>query len=214
MLGTRRLERSWSRVRALAKQYPDQWGGEDLQGEDPLRIYAGVRRPRRVLVVTSEPALKRWGRAEWPPELVVVVAAGMVSKAQASVIAGLAPDVSPPIAFVGNAGPMGLHTYLSLRGYLGARRVRFCGVCDAVLEMLGRGAPEPEALRTWEFSAFDRAHMRVVASLETPERLLGPRVAAVVASGRTIPIAALSVGGGLIPAFFRAALKLAAEGGQ
>lgn len=211
MTGVQALERSWLRVRRLAERYPDQWGGEDLLGEDPLRVFAGARNPRRVLVATSEAALKRWERSEWPPGLVVVVAAGMLSHAQASVIGGLATKSSVPIAFVGDAGPMGLHTYLSLRGHLGARRVRFCGLCDAVLEMLGRDGPQPENLTTWEFSPFDRAHLRVVASLAKPEQVLGPRVAAIVGSGRTIPVAALSFRAGLIPALFKTALKLASQ---
>lgn len=214
MTGVRTLEQSWLQVRRLAKRYPDQWGGEDLLGEDPLRVFARSRNPRRVLVATSEAALKRWDRSEWPTGLVVVMAAGMLSQAQASIIRALAPKSSDRVAFVGDAGPMGLHTYLSLRAHLGPKRVRFCGVCDALLEMLGPDVPPPDALTTWAFSAFDRAHLRIVASLEKPEHVLGPHVATVVERGKTIPIAALSFRAGLIPALFKAALRLASEGGE
>lgn len=205
----RAMEQSWLRVRRLAERYPDEWGGEDLVGEDSLQVFAGVRPPRRVLVVTSEAAVKRWERTDWPADLAVVVVAGRLTRAQAAVLGGLAPDTSAPIAFIGNASPMGLHTYLSLRVYLGAQRVRFCGICDAVLDMIGDDKAQPDTLSTWKFSAFDRAHLRIVASLARPEQVLGPRVAAVLGSGRTIPIAAISFRADLIPALFRAALKLA-----
>lgn len=210
----RLLEQSWLRVRRLAERYPDEWGGEDLLGEDPLRVFAGARDPRRVLVVSSEAALKRWDRSEWPAGLVVVVATGRVSKAQANIIGAIAAKSPLPIGFVGDASPMGLHTYLSLQGYLGARRVRFCGVCDAVVRMLGRDVPSPEFLATREFSAFDRAHLRVVASLTRLEHVLGPRVAAVVGGGRAIPIASLSFRSGLMQVMFEVALSLASRRGR
>jgi hypothetical protein len=211
MMTARLLEQSWLRVRRLAERYPNQFGGEDLLGEDPLRVFTGTQRPRRVLVASSEAALKRWDRSEWPPGLVVVVTAGMVSKAQASIIGAMAAKSPHPIGFVGDASPMGLHTYLSLKSYLGASRVRYCGVCDAVLTMLGRDVPSPEFLTSRDHSAFDKAHLRIVVSLAKPEQVLGPRVAAVVRSGRTIPIAALSYRAGLVRVMFEAASRLSSQ---
>jgi hypothetical protein len=211
MIAARQLEQSWLRVRRLAKRFPDQWGGEDLLGVDPLRIFGGTRSPHRVLVVSSEAALKRWNRSDWPPDLVVVLVAGMVSEAQASIIGAVAAKSPLPIGYIGDASPMGLHTYFSLQHHLSARRIRFCGVCDELLSMLGQGVPPPERLTTWDHSAFDRAHLRVVASLADPEQVLGPLVAAVVRSGRTIPVAALSYRAGLIQAMFEAALTRAAR---
>lgn len=58
----------------------------------------------------------------------VVVASGILTRAQTPVLRELAADTSVPVAFVGDAGPMGLQTYISLRIHLGAQRVRFCGV--------------------------------------------------------------------------------------
>jgi hypothetical protein len=104
---------------------------------------------------------------------------------------------------------MGLHTYASLRGHLGAQRVRFAGVCDAVLDTIGEDDVQPDRLRTLKFSAFESAHLRVVEGLTKPERVLGPRVSAVLRSGKTIQIEVL---GRLTPALFQAALEVA--GGQ
>ena len=52
-MGTRALEQSWQQVRRLAEQHADDWEGQDLVGDAPLRIFAGARVPRRVLVVTK-----------------------------------------------------------------------------------------------------------------------------------------------------------------
>jgi len=166
------------------------------------------------MVVTSEAALKRWKRSDWPADLAVVVAVGMVTRAQAAILGGLASDASVPLAFVGNADPMSLHTYLSLRVYLGERRVRFCGICDAILDIIGDEKAQPDTLSTWELSAFDQGQLRVVETLAQPEQVLGPRVAAVLGNGRKIAIAAISFRANLIPALFKAALKLASTGGS
>jgi hypothetical protein len=206
------LEQSWLRVRRLAEKYPDEWEGQDLVGEDPLRVFAGEQAPRRVLVVTKAPALRRWERTDWPAGLVVVAAVGMLTRAQAAVLGRLASVTSAPIAFVGDADPMALHTYLCLRVYLGAQRVRFCGICDAVLDSIGDDKVQPESLETLELSAFDQAHLRVVETLVKPERVLGPRVSAVLRTGKKIEIEALSFRTGLIPALFKAALKLSQVG--
>lgn len=208
-MDARTLEQSWLRVRRLAKRYPDDWGGEDLEGEDPLRVFAGKGAARRVLVVTQEAALRRWDRSDWPAGLVVVVAVGMLTRAQAVLIESLAADKSVPIAFLGSAAPMSLHTFLSLRVHLGARRIRYCGISDSVLELIGDEDVQPNRLRTWDLSTFERAHLRVVARLAQPERVVGPRVAAVLGNGRAIGIEHLSFRAGLIPTLFRAALKLA-----
>lgn len=82
MTGARALEQSWLRVRRLAVRHPEEWGGEGLLGEDPLQVFGGARNPRRVLVVTSAAALKRWERSDWPAGL--VVAAGKLSRTQAT----------------------------------------------------------------------------------------------------------------------------------
>lgn len=211
MIGARALEQSRLRVRRLAKRHPDAWGGEDLVGEDPLQIYAAAGVPRRVLVVTSAALLKRWVRSDWPEDLVVVLATGILTRTQAAIIGALASDASVPIAFVGDAGPMGLHTYLSLRVYLGPQRVRFCGICDAVLDIIGDGRAQPETLSTWELSVFDKAHLRVVVSLAKPVQVLGPRVAAILGRGRKISIVAIGFRADLIPAMFKAALKVAGQ---
>lgn len=205
------LERSWSRMRRLAKRYPDEWGGEDLEGEDPLRVLAGKGAPRRVLVVTQEAALKRWERSDWPAGLVVVVAVGMLTRAQAALIERLAADKSVPIAFLGSASPMCLHTFLTLRVHLGARRLHYCGISDSVLETIGDEDVKPERLRTRDLSAFDKAQLRVVVTLESPERLLGPRVAAILRSGRAIGIEHLGFRAGLIRTLFRTALAVARD---
>lgn len=210
MSDARVLEQSWERVRRLVETCPDDWGGEDLKGEDALQVFASVRAPRRVLVVTSDAARKRWNRSEWPADLIVVVAAGMMTRVQAGVIARLGSDRSRPIAFVGSADPMSLHAFLSLRCFLGARRVRFAGICDAVLSIVGDERARPELLSATELSAFDREHLRVVASLAKPDSVLGRRVAAVLENGKKISIAAMSFRAGMIPAFFRAALEVAA----
>ena len=212
MTSARALEQSWLRVRRLAKRYPDGWGGEDLVGEGPLLVFTGTQGGRRVLVVTGEAALKRWERSDWPAGLVVVVAAGMLTRAQAAVIGDLASDKSVPIAFVGGADPMALHTYLTLRLHLGARRIRFCGICDSVLDSIGDDLVRPDTLSTWEQSDFDKAHLRVLATLMKPEAVLGRRVADVLGSGRKIGIAAISFRADLIPTLFKAALRLASPG--
>lgn len=203
------LERSWLRVRRLAERYPDEWGGEDLDGEDPLRVFAGKGAARRVLVVTQEAALRRWERSDWPAGLVVVVAVGLVTRAQAGLIERLAADKSVPIAFLGSASPMCLHTFLSLQVHLGARRIRYSGISDSLFETIGEEDLMPERLRAWDLSAFDKAQLRVVATLAKPERFLGPGVAAVLRSGRAIGIEHLCFRAGLIRTVFRATLKLA-----
>src|SRR5262249_15467476 len=154
----------------------------------PLRIFAGAGVPRRVLVVTKQPALIRWPKSDWPSGLVLVAASGIVTRPQAAILEKLASDKSAPIAFVGDADPMGVHTYASLRGHLGAQRVRFAGICDAVLDTIGDDDVQPDRLNTLEFSAFERAHLRVVEGLAKPERVLGPRVSTVLRSGKTIQI--------------------------
>ena len=213
-MGTRALEQSWQQVRRLAEKHADDWEGQDLVGDSPLRIFAGSRVPRRVLVVTKEAPLKRWPKSDWPSGLVVVAASGIVTRPQAAIIEKLASDTSAPIAFVGDADPMGLHTYASLRGHLGAQRVRFTGICDAVLDTIGDDDVQPDRLETLEFSALDRAHLRVVEGLVKPERVLGPQVSAVLRNGRKIEIWALSFRAGLAPALFKAALKIAGQRGR
>jgi hypothetical protein len=160
-------------------------------------------------VTTCEPALRRWPEAKWPSGLAVVVAVGNLSRTQASVIERLAADKSVPIAFLGDADPYCLHTYLSLKVHLGTRRVRYCGISDELLAELGDEAAEPERLRTWELGDLERAHLRIVEKELTPAKTIGPRVAAVLASGRTIGIPQLSFRAGMIPALFGAALRLA-----
>ena len=213
-MGTRALEQSWQEVRRLAERHPDDWLGQDLVGDDPLRIFAGAGVPRRVLVVTKQGAAIRWPMSNWPSGLVLVVASGIVTRPQAAILEKLASDKSTRIAFVGDADPMGLHTYVSLRGHLGAQRVRFAGICDAVLDAIGDDDVQPERLNTLEFSAFERAHLRVVEGLAKPERVLGPRVSAVLRSGKTIQIEALGFRAGLVPALFKAALKVAGQRGR
>lgn len=208
-MSIRALEQSWQRVRRLAERYPDGWLGQDLVGDAPLRVFAGAGVPRRVLVVTKQPALIRWPKSDWPSGLVLVAASGIVTRPQAAVLEKLASDRSAPIAFVGDADPMALHTYACLRVHLGARRVRFTGVCDAVLDTIGDDALQPDRLGALEFSTFERAHLRVVESLVKIERALGPRVSAVLRSGKTIQIEALSFRANLLPALFEAALKVA-----
>jgi hypothetical protein len=108
---------------------------------------------------------------------------------------------------------MGIHTYLSLKAHLGPQRVRFCGVCDVVLDLIGDDKVQPEDLCTLDFSALDHAHLRVVGALAKPEALLGPRVAAVLRDGKKIEIEALGFRADLPTALFRAALKLALRRG-
>ena len=144
----------------------------------------------------------------------LVAASGIVTRPQAAILEKLASDKSAPIAFVGDADPMGLHTYASLRGHLGAQRVRFAGICDAVLDTIGDDDVQPDRLNTLEFSAFERAHLRVVEGLAKPERVLGPHVSAVLRNGKTIQIEALSFRAGLAPALFKAALKVAGHRGR
>jgi hypothetical protein len=215
--GTRALEQSWQQVRRLVEQYPDDWHeGYDLVGDFPLRIFgAGAGVPRRVLVVTTEAVAKRWPNSDWPSGLVIVVTAGIVTRPQAAVLEKLASDRSVPIAFVGDAEPMGLHTYASLRGHLGARRVRFTGICDAVLGTIGDDDVQPDRLAKSELSPLDRAHLRLVEGLVRLERVLGPRVSAVLRSGSKIYIEALSLRAAeLVPALFTAALKVAGQGSR
>jgi hypothetical protein len=209
--GTRALEQSWQRVRRLAARYPDDWLGEDLLGDAPLRVFAGAGVPRRVLVVTKEAALIRWPKSDWPSGLVLVAASGIVTRPQAAILKNLASDRSAPIGFVGDADPMALHTYASLRGHLGAQRVRFTGICDAVLDTIGDDDVQPDRLGTLEFSAFERAHLRVVEGLAKPERVLGPRVSAVLRSGKTIQLEKLGFRAGLVSALFKAALEVASR---
>jgi hypothetical protein len=210
-MGIRALEQSWQQVRRLAERHPG-WLGQDLVGDDPLRIFAGAGVPRRVLVVTKEAVAIRWPISDWPRGLVVVVASGIVTRRQAAILEKLASDRAAPIAFVGDADPMGLHTYVSLRTYLGAQRVRFTGICDAVLDTIGDDDVQPDRLSsTLKFSAFENAHLRVVERLAKPERVLGPRVSAVLRNGKTIQIEGICRRGNRIPALFKAALKVASQ---
>ena len=73
---------------------------------------------------------------------------------------------------------------------------------------------QPDRLNTLESSAFERAHLRVVEGLVKPERVLGPRVSAVLRNGRTIQIEALSFRPDIAPALFKAALKVARQRGR
>src|SRR5437870_4285176 len=182
-MGTRALEQSWQQVRRLAERHPDDWLGQDLVGDAPLRIFAGAGVPRRVLVVTKEAPLRRWPKSDWPSGLVLVAASGIVTRPQAAILEKLASDKSLPIAFVGDADPMGLHTYVSLRGHLGARRVRFAGICDTVLDTIGGDDMQPDRLSSLKCTAFEREHLRVLEGLVDPAQVLGPRVAAVLRSG-------------------------------
>lgn len=211
MRSARALDNSWAQVRKLAEKHPDEWEGQDLQGEAPLRVFVGTGAPRRVLVVTKEAPVARWNRSAWPAGLVVVVASGMLSRAQATAIAALAGGGSGTVTFVGDADPMDLHTFLSLRAHLGPERARFCGVSDGILDAMGDPDVEPERLRPRDLSAFDKAHLQVVQALVDPEVLLGPRVAAALLNGKGLEIEALSFRPGLMPALFAAALKLASR---
>jgi hypothetical protein len=216
-MGARALERSWQQVQGLVERHPDDWHeGYDLVGDSPLRIFgAGAGVPRRVLVVTNQPVVHRWRKSDWPSGLVIVVTAGIVTRPQAAILAKLASDKSAPIAFVGDADPMGLHTYASLRGHLGAQRVRFTGICDAVLDTIGDDDVQPDRLAKSDLSPLDRAHLRLVEGLVRPERVLGPRVSAVLRSGSKIYIEALSFrAADLVPALFKAALKVAGQRGR
>src|SRR5262245_51345448 len=216
-MGARALEQSWQQVRRLVEHHPDDWQeGYDLVGDSPLRIFgAGAGVPRRVLVVTNQPVVHRWRKSAWPSGLVIVVTAGIVTRPQAAILEKLASDKSAPIAFVGDADPVGLHTYASLRGHLGAQRVRFAGICDAVLGTIGDDDVQPDRLAKSELSPLDRAHLRLVEGLVRPERVLGPRVSAVLRSGSKIYIEALSFRAAeLVPALFKAALKVAGQRGR
>ncbi|ACL65872.1 hypothetical protein A2cp1_2534 [Anaeromyxobacter dehalogenans 2CP-1] len=135
----------------------------------------------------------------------------MLTRAHATAIAALAAGGSGPVTFVGDADPMDLHTFLSLRAHLGPERARFYGVSDAVLDAMGDPDVEPERLRARDLSAFDKAHLQVVQALADPEVLLGPRVAAALLNGKGLEIEALSFRAGLVPALFAAALKLASR---
>lgn len=208
-MDARALGQSWGRVRKLIERYPDCWKWPELDAPYPLRVFAGANPPRRVLVTTCEPALLRWPVVDWPSGLVVVVAVGNVSRPQASVIEKLAADKSVPVAFLGDVDAYSLHTYLSLRVHLGARRVRYCGISDEVLAGIRDEAVEPKRLSTWEQSELERAHLRIVEKWLTPAETVGPRVAAVLAGGRTIGIAHLSFRAGMISALFRAAIRRA-----
>ncbi len=209
----RALDESWERVRRLVERHPKDWEGQDLGGEAALRVFAsGQRPPRRVLVVTKEAPVRRWSRSDWPPGLVVVVASGNLTRPQVAALGALASDKSVPVVFVGDADPMALHTFQCLRVYLGSRRVRFCGICDAVLDALGDELVQPDRLRALDLSVFDQEHLAVVTALEKPERVLGPRVAAVLRGGRKIEIEALSFRADLTPALFQAALQVSGAG--
>ena len=188
-MSARLVENAWSRVRQWVEEHSDEWEGQDLTGDAPLRVFAGEKPPRRVLVSTKEAAVRRWKRADWPAGLVVVVVVGMVSKAQAALVEALSTSRSMPIPFVGDADTMSLHTYFSLRAHLGAKRVRFEGVCDGALERIG---VNPDTLETLPMSKLDRTQLRALAKLGNIDRVLGPRVSAVLAKGRKIEIEALS----------------------
>lgn len=211
-MSNRALEQSWRKVRRLAEKHPGEWLGQDLDGDEGLRFYAGAGVPRRVLVTTKAPALWRWPRPDWPSGLVCVAAVGNITRPQAAIIEKLASDGSVPIPFVGDADPMALHTYASLRVHLGARRVRFAGMCDAVLDAIGEDDVRAHTLHTVEMSAFDRAHLRVVEGLLKPERVLGPKVSAVLRQGKQILLEAIGFRAGLVNALFEAALEVAGHG--
>ena len=83
-----------------------------------------------------------------------------------------------------------------------------------MLDTIGDDDVQPDRLNTLGFSAFERAHLRVVEGLVKPERVLGPRVSAVLRYGKTIQIEALSFRAGLAPALFKAALKVAGQRGR
>lgn len=119
MVGATSLERAWARIRRRAEQFPDQWEGQDLVGEEPQRVLAARRSPRRALVTANFPAVSRWSPADRPAGLSVVAMSGNMSRGQAAVISQLAPDRSAPITFVGDGDPMGLHAYVTLRVHLG-----------------------------------------------------------------------------------------------
>lgn len=208
MVNVRALERSWSEVRRLAGRYPDEWEGEDLEGVDPVWVFAPPKRPRRILVVTKHAVLSRWERQRWPPDLAVVIARGMLTRGQARAVGGLDAAGRSPIRFLGDADPMDLHAYLSLRACLGARRVHYCGISDALLDRIGDDAVQPERLRTLRLSRFEREHLRVVETLIDPVRLLGPRVASLLRAGEKIETELLGFRADLIAAMFEAAVSL------
>jgi len=203
------LEQSWEQVRRLAEQYDDEWEGQDLAGDSPLQLFTAGSVPRRVLIVTKEAVASRLPRY-WSSGFVAVVKSGVFTSAQAAVLDQLASDELLPIPFIGDADPMGLHTYLSLKSQLGGSRVRFCGICDSVLDMIGEDDAQPEKLESLALSLFDRAHLQVVEALAAPEEVLGSRVARILRNGRKIELESLSFRAELmIPALFNAALRLA-----
>jgi hypothetical protein len=134
----------------------------------------------------------------------------MLTRAQAAAVAALAGGPGP-IGFVGDADPMDLHTFLSLRVHLGVERVRYCGMSDEVLDIIDGEGVQPEKLMARELSGFDRAHLRVVQALEDPKLLLGPRVSAILLNGKGLEIEALSFRADMMPALFSAALKVASR---
>jgi hypothetical protein len=205
---TNSLVNSWIRVRRLAQRYASDFEGHDLTGEMPLRVYAGERSAGRVLVTTNDPVVRRWGRAARPRDLAVVVTAGILTSGQAALIARLSSRNAGPIPFVGDADPMSLHAFISLRAYLGARNVRFCGICDEMLDGLGDERARPDSIESLELSAFDQAHLRILAGLADLDEVLGPRVSAVLAGGRKIELEALSFRADVIPAFLGLALRV------
>jgi hypothetical protein len=74
---------------------------------------------------------------------------------------------------------------------------------------------QPDSLSKTELSPLDLAHLRVVERLVRPERVLGPRVSAVLRNGKKIYLEALSFrAADLVPALFTAALKVAGQRGR
>jgi hypothetical protein len=188
----------------LAQRFPKQWDGEDLDGLDSISVYVPRTRARRIVVVTKEAGLRRWDRSLWPSDLAVVVARGMVTREQARLIGRLDGGRSSPIRFLGDADPMDLHAFVSLRSYLGARRVRYFGISDEFLDALGNGAVPADRLIV--LSRFEKAHLRIIESLVDPARYLGPRMGALLRAGHKLETEGL--GADLIPAMFEAVLRL------
>jgi hypothetical protein len=96
------------------------------------------------------------------------------------------------------------------RGILVVYRMLGARAGDGVnTRALGPSWGRVRTLSTWEQSELERAHLRIVERWLAPAGTVGPRVAAVLAGGRTIGIAHLSFRAGMISALFRAALRLA-----
>ncbi len=200
------IERSWLEVRRLAQRYSNAETRHDLNSGMPLRVYAHGSGVGRVLVTTNDPALRRSALMSSSEDLASVVVSGYVSSGQAAAIARLSSGRFGPIAFVGDADPLSLHIFVSLREYMGPAKIAFCGICDRMLAKLNEARATPAVVESLEQSAFDRAHLRVLRRLTELEDVVGPEVSAVLASGRKIELEALSFRADVIPAFFRLAL--------